>query len=912
MIKVANGNFFSVNVLVVLGAFAFMMFILFLFSTSGSEAATITVDDDGLAMYSRIQDAINASKDRDTVYVYNGTYYENVIVNRSINLTGENHTNTIIDGGGIDSVVLVVSDWVNVTGFNIVNSGMNISDAGVKLDGVQNCNISHNNISHNKEMGIHLNYSHSNTIFDNIITYNWDWGIYLEYADFNFIWNNLIDTNGKGIGIFYSTYEIIELNNITETGGYGIFFSFSGNSSVKNNTIVDNAAAGIEAEYSVNLTFGWNLVGREKYGCTYGVVLWSCDENVIFNNTLQGNGYGVYLSSSDKNDIMNNNISGSIDIGIDLFYSNQNNIINNSFENNMEGIKLRKSHDNRIIDNIIPISIGQGLTCENSNRTTIAGNDFSEGYWWGMYFSWCSFNNITNNNLSAITGFPPFDGHGVYMENSQKNNITNNIISSNDGYGIQLLSSSSNIISRNNISYNLLGINISNSLGNCIFHNTIIGNTEQAYDDSDNGNFWNHSYPVGGNYWSDYTGNDVYKGPNQDQQGSDGIGDTPYVIDINSLDNYPLMQPHQFYNISNYPPCIITQDNEIAYADIIYIVDYEAFDYEGDPLTWYLLTNASWLSINFTTGVLSGTPNISHIGSYWVNISVDDGNGGMDFHNFTLTVFETNYPPIITTPNLEWALEDSLYWVDYECTDGNNDSVTWQLVSNASWLGIDPITGNLTGIPENNNVGSFWVNVSVDDGMGGIDYTNFTLTVNNTPPLLTTIPIDHATEDLLHIDDFNSTDDNPGEVTYTLYTNATWLNIIDMTGILSGTPDNSHVGWFWVNVTVDDGNGGFGSINYTLTVNNSPPLIVTTPKDFVYVGQLYNVDFNSTDDGQGTILYYLLTNASWLGIDQLTGIVSGTPSIDDVGWYWVNVSVSHRRSRYFGRTYNLCERRPIS
>jgi parallel beta-helix repeat protein len=616
------------------------MAILFLIIfTIGSEAAIITVDDDGPAMFSKIQDGINASDDGDTVYVYNGTYYENVVVNRSINLTGENQSITIIDGGGIGSVVLMVEDWVNVTGFNILNSGMNISDAGVRLDGVQNCNISHNNISHNKEMGIHLNYSHSNTIFDNIFTYNWDWGIYLEYADFNFIWNNLIDTNGKGIGIFYSSYEIIELNNITETGGYGIFFYHSGNSSVKNNTIIDNAAAGVEADVSYNLTVGWNLIGREKYGCTYGVVLWGGGENIILYNTLQGNGYGVYLSHSSKNDIMNNNISGSIDIGIDLLHSNQNDIINNSFENNMEGIKLWKSHDNKVIDNIIPISIGQGLTCENSNRTTIAGNDFSEGYWWGMYFSWCSYNNITNNNLSAITGFPPFE-YGIYMEYSQNNNITHNTISSNQGYGIQLLSSSDNTITLNNISYNVLGINISNSLNNRIYHNSFFNNTNQAYDDSNNGNFWDNGYPSGGNYWSDYTGQDTKRGPNQDIPGSDGIGDTPYEIDSDSRDNYPLMEPYQPPNGSNNPPIITTVDVKTAFIDILYLVDYEAYDHENDPLTWILITNASMLSINTTTGVLSGTPDISHIGSYWVNVSVDDGNGGMDYHNFTLTVFD--------------------------------------------------------------------------------------------------------------------------------------------------------------------------------------------------------------------------------------------------------------------------------
>ena len=56
-------------------------------------------------------------------------------------------------------------------------------------------------------------------------------------------------------------------------------------------------------------------------------------------------------------------------------------------------------------------------------------------------------------------------------------------------------------------------------------------------------NTWDNGYPSGGNYWSDYTGNDSFSGPNQDLPGSDGIGDTPYNITgytPNDQDRYPL------------------------------------------------------------------------------------------------------------------------------------------------------------------------------------------------------------------------------------------------------------------------------------------------------------------------------------------------------------------------------------
>ncbi len=56
-------------------------------------------------------------------------------------------------------------------------------------------------------------------------------------------------------------------------------------------------------------------------------------------------------------------------------------------------------------------------------------------------------------------------------------------------------------------------------------------------------NAWDIGYPSGGNYWSDYNGSDLLSGPYQNETGGDGIGDTPYVIDVNNMDKYPLMEP---------------------------------------------------------------------------------------------------------------------------------------------------------------------------------------------------------------------------------------------------------------------------------------------------------------------------------------------------------------------------------
>jgi hypothetical protein len=71
----------------------------------------------------------------------------------------------------------------------------------------------------------------------------------------------------------------------------------------------------------------------------------------------------------------------------------------------------------------------------------------------------------------------------------------------------------------------------------------------------DGNNTWNDVYPLGGNFWSDYTGVDLYSGPYQNETGSDGLGDTPYIINADNVDNYPLMNPYgapplQTYNLT--------------------------------------------------------------------------------------------------------------------------------------------------------------------------------------------------------------------------------------------------------------------------------------------------------------------------------------------------------------------------
>ena len=57
------------------------------------------------------------SSDKNIVFVYKGTYIENIILNKSLSLFGEDNEETIIDGDNEDDVIQINSNNVSINGF---------------------------------------------------------------------------------------------------------------------------------------------------------------------------------------------------------------------------------------------------------------------------------------------------------------------------------------------------------------------------------------------------------------------------------------------------------------------------------------------------------------------------------------------------------------------------------------------------------------------------------------------------------------------------------------------------------------------------------------------------------------------------------------------------------------------------
>ena len=175
--------------------------------------------------------------------------------------------------------------------------------------------------------------------------------------------------------------------------------------------------------------------------------------------------------------------------------------------------------------------------------------------------NYISHNTITHNNLGISLYYSSDNlisdntitdnSDGVSLYSSISNEASGNKITDNYD-GIILYYSTNNVVSRNTLIENNYGILLFDSSKNRFFHNNFINNGQQAYA-YNSVSVWDHG--MEGNYWSDYTGVDLYSGPYQNETGSDGIGDSPYIITppntpigFVQFDIYPLMG--NFYDLT--------------------------------------------------------------------------------------------------------------------------------------------------------------------------------------------------------------------------------------------------------------------------------------------------------------------------------------------------------------------------
>jgi len=240
-------------------------------STTATEATpssqmmgtTLYVGGSGPNNYTTLQEAINAASAGDVVFVYDDSspYQENLMINRSIALIGEQKNTTIIDGADHGHSVNITADNVTVTGFTIQNG----NDSGIIIN--SNSNMITNNILSNNSYGIRTSFGQpfGGTFCHNTITHN------------------VFTNDGAGINFFSGSYNTIEANHISYT---------------------DEAItllAGIENNIS------WNIITHSGFG----IWITAAYHTMIYRNNITNNKIGVeiFLTSADR--ILQNNFIGN-------------------------------------------------------------------------------------------------------------------------------------------------------------------------------------------------------------------------------------------------------------------------------------------------------------------------------------------------------------------------------------------------------------------------------------------------------------------------------------------------------------------------------------------------------------------------------------------------------------------------
>lgn len=272
--------------------------------------------------YPTINAAIGNATKGDTIQVKNGVYHENVFIDRSVSLVGEDKASTIIDCDSAGTVVWINADNTSISDFTMRNSGSEFTDSGIYVNNSQSVKLSDNIVIGNN-IGVYISESTNSTLEDNSLSGNkFNFGVYSSNIE-GYIQNidesntvdskpivYLINQSNKQTPTNAGYVAIVNCSGITVSGAFleknwqNILFAYTRNSTVigVTSTLGEDSIWLIE---STNCTLqGVNITGN-IWG---GIALVNSMGCIIKDSSLKANGgYGLFLSDSSNNRFYHNN-----------------------------------------------------------------------------------------------------------------------------------------------------------------------------------------------------------------------------------------------------------------------------------------------------------------------------------------------------------------------------------------------------------------------------------------------------------------------------------------------------------------------------------------------------------------------------------------------------------------------------
>jgi hypothetical protein len=322
------------------------------------------------------------------------------------------------------------------------------------------------------------------------------------------------------------------------------------------------------------------------------------------------------------------------------------------------GVAVRIMRSNIVFNgNGHAITNGAGYDCfavgYGTNNVTIANST-------AIGFNICLYIDSDNCTIKGNT----FSGNGyldnVRLDSANNNYFEGNNITNSGGSCVWMYHypGLNNTFVRNYI-VNSNGIAIGRNLGGggATFYHNVIGGGIQAYYTP--ACTWDNGYPSGGNYWIGYVGPDKVSGPYQNTTGSDGIGDTPYVIDADDIDHYPFMMI-DICNVTQTPSKdnVLSTDVVEVNATVTHYFPLEQVilncTYTNSSATWTSSINMTKLEDDIWNGIIPALP----VGTNVTYAIIAQDNAGTSVssvdqgYTFEYPVVVPEFPTIAVLPIL--------------------------------------------------------------------------------------------------------------------------------------------------------------------------------------------------------------------------------------------------------------------
>lgn len=891
--------------------------------------------------------------------------------------------NLFIFGNEISNNYYAISFMETSNNF-ICNNNISKNYIGIYLQEPSSKNKIMNNTIYNNDRGIYLSGSSNNLLNNNTIINNW-FGIITVNSLNNIFKNNTFTNDGIHIYgyLLEHFFHDLDLTNrvndkpiyylLNETGldingwDIGQLFLINCSESLVRNLNITNAGSGIMSAFSSNITcLNNNLSMNDEYGVIFsysshinisynevyfngraGIALDESSYNNLFKNQVISNLWGIRLSHTPYNNIFENNVSGSNDAGINIDRSSNNSVFKNRISpHNGIGVSIFFASNNNITSNNISMNDVYGIELFYSSNIFIWNNNISSNSEEGILLLRADNNTFLDNDISYNYR------RGIYILEFSNDNTFNNNTVNNNNWGSYIRDSSNNCFNNGVIHNNLLGVYLNdnsneNHFNNCSFNNS---NNDLFFNTNSHALTLNTTFDKSGIAFVDTESDLIVRWylhvkliepdndpiPNVTIYINDTFGNqvegSPFLTDINGYAKW-IITLEYFLNLTdevNYNPynvtAIVGNHKKYAIPDPIVdisktiIIEMDPFKPIADAGTddqvnedeQYIFNAAGSYDnvgiVNYTWDYDDGyfgyginpTHTYSFNRTYVVTLNVSDQEGNWDTDTVNITV--SNVPPIAEAGfNITIEEGQNITFDASASTDTPSDIISLAY----SWFFGD---GNYSeGITVNHSYednGTFLVTLQVTDDDGSQDFDYITITVKNTAPIITQIPLQILEEDSPYFLQIIATDVIGDTLAFS--DNTTIFDINSTTGIISFTPTNEDVGIHYVTIYVEDDDGGESFIEIEMDIQNTNdvPNITSWPLTTVDEDSIYYYNITAIDDDLDGLTYILETMPDGMAINT-HGNIGWVPNNDQVGEHIVVVNVSDPFGAYILQEYNL-------